>query len=86
MPLHDRKGAGERLARALQRFKKNRPLIIALPRGGVPVGAEVAHALDVPLELLIVRKIGVPQQSELAMGAVVDGADPVVVRNDRPLL
>ncbi|WP_332691477.1 phosphoribosyltransferase [Devosia sp.] len=82
MPFHNRKDAGERLARALQKFRNDRPVVIALPRGGVPVGAEVAHALDAPLELLIVRKIGLPQQPELAMGAIVDGNEPVVFRNE----
>ena len=56
--------------------------MLALPRGGVPVAAEVAATLDAPLDLILVRKIGVPYQPELAMGAVVDGADPVVVRNE----
>jgi putative phosphoribosyl transferase len=53
-----------------------------LPRGGVPVAAEVAAALDLPLDLTLVRKIGVPTQPELAMGAVVDGAAPIIVRNE----
>jgi predicted phosphoribosyltransferase len=57
-------------------------VILALPRGGVPVAAEVAAALDAPLDLILVRKIGMPMQPELAMGAVVDGAEPIVVRND----
>ena len=63
-------------------YKDQRPVILALPRGGVAVGAEVAAALGAPLDLILVRKIGVPSQPELAMGAVVDGANPVVVRND----
>lgn len=82
MPFHDRKDAGEQLARALQKFRKDGPVVIVLPRGGVPVGVEVARALDAPLELLIVRKIGVPRQPELAMGAIVDGDEPVVFRNE----
>jgi putative phosphoribosyl transferase len=53
-----------------------------LPRGGVPVAAEVAAALDAPLDLVLVRKIGVPSQPELAMGAVVDGGSPIVIRNE----
>jgi len=56
-------------------------VVLALPRGGVPVGAEVAAALGAPLDLLLVRKIGVPWQPELAMGAVIDGGTPIVVRN-----
>jgi len=55
------------------------PVIFALPRGGVPVAAEVARALNAPLDLLLVRKIGVPWQPELALAAVVDGDDPQVV-------
>ena len=82
MPFHNRQDAGEQLARALQKFWNDRPIVIALPRGGVPIGAEVARALDAPLELLIVRKIGVPQQPELAMGAIVDGNEPLVFRNE----
>ena len=56
--------------------------MLALPRGGVPVAAEVATVLDAPLDLILVRKIGVPFQPELAMGAVVDGVKPVIVRNE----
>jgi putative phosphoribosyl transferase len=56
--------------------------VLALPRGGVPVAAEVAAALKAPLDLVLVRKIGYPRQPELAMGAVVDGADPIIVRNE----
>lgn len=55
------------------------PVVLALPRGGVPVALEVARALDAPLDLLLVRKIGVPWQPELAVAAVMDGAEPVVV-------
>jgi predicted phosphoribosyltransferase len=55
---------------------------LALPRGGVPVAAEVARALNAPLDLILVRKIGVPFQPELAMGAVVDGGAPIIVRNE----
>jgi predicted phosphoribosyltransferase len=65
----------------LARYKDQHPVILALPRGGVPVAAEVADALQAPLDLILVRKIGVPFQPELAMGAVVDGEAPVVVRN-----
>lgn len=82
MPFIDRIDAGRQLAKALARYKNQRPVVLALPRGGVPVAAEVATALDAPLDLILVRKIGVPSQPELAMGAVVDGAEPVVVRNE----
>lgn len=57
-------------------------MVLALPRGGVPVAAEVATALHAPLDLVLVRKIGVPGHSELAAGAVVDEARPIVVRNE----
>ena len=82
MPFHDRADAGRRLAKALLSYKNKAPIVLALPRGGVPVAAEVAHALDAPLDLVLVRKIGVPFHPELAMGAVVDGAAPLIVRNE----
>jgi predicted phosphoribosyltransferase len=82
MIFADRRDAGTRLAAALARFEDEHPLILALPRGGVPVAAEVARALHAPLEVLIVRKIGLPEQPELAMGAVIDGDQPVTVRNE----
>jgi predicted phosphoribosyltransferase len=82
MPFIDRTDAGRQLAKALAHYRKRRPIVLALPRGGVPVAAEVANALDAPLDLILVRKIGVPIQPELAMGAVVDGTEPVVVRNE----
>jgi putative phosphoribosyl transferase len=71
-----------KLARALASYKDQKPVILALPRGGVPVAAEVAAALKAPLDLILVRKVGVPIQPELAMGAVVDGGAPIVVRNE----
>lgn len=82
MDFHDRSDAGRRLARALSEYKGRSAVVLALPRGGVPVAAEVAAALGAPLDLILVRKIGVPTQPELAMGAVVDGAAPIVVRNE----
>jgi putative phosphoribosyl transferase len=82
MPFIDRKDAGEQLGRALQGYRADNPVIVALPRGGVPVAAGICRALDAPLELLIVRKIGVPGRPELAMGAVVDGGSPVTLRNE----
>jgi len=82
MPFLDRADAGRKLAKALRGYKSERPVILALPRGGVPVAAEVCAALKAPLDLLLVRKVGVPFQPELAMGAVVDGDTPIVVRND----
>jgi predicted phosphoribosyltransferase len=82
MSFKDRTDAGRKLAPALRNYKKQQPVILALPRGGVPVAAKVAAALDAPLDLILVRKIGVPYQPELAMGAVVDGDKPLVVRNE----
>lgn len=81
MTFRDRSDAGRRLAKALSVYKGRNAVVLALPRGGVPVAAEVAEALDASLDLILVRKIGVPSQPELAMGAVVDGAAPIVVRN-----
>jgi putative phosphoribosyl transferase len=77
----DRAEAGRLLAEPLAVYRDKKPVILALPRGGVPVACEVAKALEAPLDLVLVRKIGVPFQPELAMGAVVDGSDPIVVRN-----
>ena len=83
--FRDRSDAGHRLAKALAKYKSRHAVVLALPRGGVPVAAEVAKALDAPLDLILVRKIGVPFQPELAMGAVVDGLAPIVVRNEEVL-
>jgi len=83
--FRDRSDAGHRLAKALAKYKGRHAVVLALPRGGVPVAAEVAKALDAPLDLILVRKIGVPFQPELAMGAVVDGLAPIVVRNEEVL-
>jgi predicted phosphoribosyltransferase len=81
MLFQDREDAGRQLARALVKYRSRHPVILALPRGGVPVAAEVAEELEAPLDLVLVRKIGAPMQPELAMGAVVDGEQPVIVRN-----
>lgn len=78
----DRRDAGRRLAERLGRFKDRHPVVIALPRGGVPVGFEIAKALDAPLDLALVRKIGAPYQPELAIAAVVDGEHPETVVNE----
>jgi len=82
MPFIDRADAGRKLAQALSKYRDRRPAILALPRGGVPVAAEVAEALEAPLDLVLVRKIGIPFQPELAMGAIVDGGHPIIVRNE----
>lgn len=78
----DRHDAGRKLAAALMHLKDESPVVLALPRGGVPVGYEVARALDAPLDVLIVRKIGAPGQAELGLGAVVDGQHPQCILND----
>ncbi|MGH6850995.1 MAG: phosphoribosyltransferase [Methylocella sp.] len=81
MSFENRSAAGRVLATALAQYRERLPVVFALPRGGVPVAAEVAAALGAPLDLILVRKIGVPAQPELAMGAVANGAAPIVVRN-----
>ncbi len=79
----NRRSAGRQLSRRLQHLRQEKPVVLALPRGGVPVGFEIAERLDAPLDIILVRKIGVPWQPELALGAVVDGADPQVIINDK---
>lgn len=79
MLFTDRHEAGRRLAKRLLALKDKRPVVLALPRGGVPVGFEVARALAAPLDLVLVRKIGVPQQEEFALAAVADGEHPELV-------
>jgi putative phosphoribosyl transferase len=77
----DRHDAGRRLAAALAKYKDRDTVVLALVRGGLPVGFEVAQALGAPLDVILVRKIGAPDQPELAIGAVVDGTEPEVVTN-----
>lgn len=79
----DRREAGRVLAARVEHLRDQHPVVLGLPRGGVPVAAEVAQALDAPLDALVVRKLGVPTQPELAMGAV--GEDGVEVL-DRVLM
>ena len=79
MLFRDRTDAGRRLAARLTSFRSRDPVVLALPRGGVPVGLEIARALDAPLDVVLVRKIGVPFQPELALGAIVDGDPPELV-------
>lgn len=75
----DRADAGRRLAARMEALCLHDPVIVALPRGGVPVATVIARALGAPLRLLLVRKIGAPWQPELALGAVVDGSPPRLV-------
>lgn len=78
--LQDRRQAGQLLGQRLLALQLPPPVVVlALPRGGVPVGAEVARALHAPLDLLLVRKIGAPWQKELALAAVVEGEPPDIV-------
>ena len=74
--FRDRKDAGERLAAQLLHLKDKSPVVLALPRGGVAIGSAIARRLGAPLDIVLVRKIGVPWQPELALGAVADGGAP----------
>lgn len=81
--FRDRHDAGAQLAGRLAAMDLHNPLILALPRGGVPVAIEIAQALKAPLDLLLVRKIGLPWQPELAVGAVLNGNEPHTVINEQ---
>jgi len=78
----DRRHAGKALAEALRDRPMHEPLLLALPRGGVPVAYEISLALQYPLELLLVRKIGAPGHEEYAVGAVVEGDPPRWVKDE----
>jgi predicted phosphoribosyltransferase len=80
--FQDRADAGRQLAARLTHLKDQHPVVLALPRGGVSVGIEIARALGAPMDLILVRKIGVPWQPELAAAAVVDGDTPQIVENE----
>jgi putative phosphoribosyl transferase len=82
MMFKNRREAGRKLATRLLEHKGEQPLVLALPRGGVPVAYEVALALDAPLDVIVVRKLGAPGQPELGIGAVVDGDHPQSVLNE----
>jgi len=78
----DRTDAGKKLAEKLNKYKdKKGVIVLGLPRGGVPVAFEVAEAIDAPLDVFIVRKLGVPGQPELAMGAIASGGIRVMNEN-----
>ena len=83
MSFYDRLEAGRRLAAELVKYKGEDVVVLALPRGGVPVAAPIAVALDAPLDLVLVRKIGVPFQPEFAMGAVADCGATIRMRMRR---
>jgi len=69
----DRRDAGRQLAALLLKYKDDKPVVLALPRGGVPVGYEIAQALNAPLDVFIARKLGAPHQPELGIGAIAPG-------------
>jgi len=78
----DRRDAGRRLAAALERFAAEEPLVVALPRGGVPIGFEVARALGAPLDIVLVRKLGAPFNPEYGIGAIAERGVRFVRRDD----
>jgi putative phosphoribosyl transferase len=80
-PFEDRRDAGRRLAGKLARFKDERPVVFALPRGGVPVGYEISRALGAPLDVFVSRKLGAPGQPEFGIGAVAAGGVRVLNRD-----
>lgn len=81
----NRRHAGVALAMALRDLRLDNPLVLALPRGGVPVAKEIARALHAPLDVLLVRKIGAPGHEEFALGAIVDGPEPNWVVDEQML-
>lgn len=83
LPLKDRRDAGRRLIQRLQGSVDTSALVLGLPRGGVPVAAEIAGALGATLDVMIVRKLGVPGHEEFAMGAIASGGVQVL---DEPLI
>ncbi|SHE30815.1 phosphoribosyltransferase [Acidocella aminolytica] len=85
MIYKSRRQAGEDVARHLTALRGQSPVILALPRGGVPVGVEIAKALNAPLGLVLVRKIGVPGNEEFALGAIAEADPPELVLNDELL-
>ncbi len=81
--FENRQEAGRQLGQRLLHLIEERPVVLGLPRGGVVVAAEVALALNAPLDVLVVRKLGAPHQPELAIGAVTNGDQPQRILNDR---
>ena len=82
MRFHDRREAGRRLAEKLSRYaKRSDVVVLGLPRGGIPVAHEVAATLEAPLDVFLVRKLGVPGHPELAMGAIAEGGIELLSRD-----
>lgn len=81
--LADRRDAGRRLADAAARLALRDPVVLALPRGGVPVAYPIARRLEAPLDILIVRKIGAPGHEEYGIGAVAEGESPQIVLDEQ---
>jgi putative phosphoribosyl transferase len=81
LPFPDRATAGRALAQKLEVRDYPSPVVYALPRGGVPIAVEIARRLNAPVDLLLVRKIGVPHHEELAAGSIVDGERPDIIVN-----
>jgi predicted phosphoribosyltransferase len=78
-PFADRIDAGQKLAERLRHYaNRDDVIVLGLPRGGVPVANEVAHALNAPLDIILVRKLGVPGHEELAMGAIATGGTIII--------
>jgi putative phosphoribosyl transferase len=84
-PFKNRVDAGQQLARALEQYRQEGPIVLGLPRGGVPVAFEVARALNAPLDVCVVRKLGAPVQPELGIGAVSEGGVIFVDESTRQL-
>ena len=76
--FRDRYDAGRRLAARLEGYRGADPVVVAMPRGGVPVAAEVARSLGAPLDIVVVRKVGAPRNPEFAIGAVAEGGVRVI--------
>ena len=74
----DRRQAGRRLAQRLEQYRDDQPVVLALPRGGVVIGYEIARALNAPLDVIVARKVGVPGHRELGMGAIAPGGVRVI--------
>lgn len=84
MLFKDRNDAGKKLAKKLSKFKEQNLIVLSLPRGGVPIGWQIAKKLHAPLDVLVVRKLGAPSNPEFGIGAIADGVrvlDEIAVKN-----